>query len=525
MTDKKLVAVLMSAIAKNSGADEQDSVITSKAILAALAEIGCRGIVVELTTDVSRAEAELRRLKPDVVFNIVDTVAGRGCYLPLAPALLENLGIPYAGESASSLNATTNKVFSKRIMRQGGIQTPAWFVPGEGLTGNVHFPARFIGKSVWEHASIGIDDESVREAEGDDDLLALVRRAEEKTNSSSFAEEFIDGREFNVSLLSIRGVIEVLPIAEMTFRDYDADKLKIVHYDAKWNEDAPEYHRTVRTFDFPKEDALLLSKLRRAAMSCAEIFGLRSYSRVDFRVDEGGRVFVLEINANPGIAPDSGFISAAERRGLSYADVVREIIAEAESREPKSRIESRESEVKKLDPRSSILDPSENRKSPEISFRLEVRADDLEAVRGIVASSGYFYAEEIDIAVELVQEKLDKGAESTYEFVFAEIEGRVAGYTCFGRIPGAAGSFDLYWIAVDQSIRGAGVGGKLMKRTEKEIANLGGRRAFLQTSSRDLYESTRGFYIKMGWTLVATLDEYYDEGDSQLVYSKRLASV
>lgn len=160
--------------------------------------------------------------------------------------------------------------------------------------------------------------------------------------------------------------------------------------------------------------------------------------------------------------------------------------------------------------------------SSEPTFRTNVVPADRAAVRDIVASTNFFSAEEIDVAVELVDEHLQTGEASGYYFLFAECSGVVAGYTCFGPIPCTQSSYDLYWIAVHQKFRGHGLGLKLMQRTEALIAARGGKRVYIETSSRPQYEPTRGFYLRCQYQQAALLTDYYADGDGKLIYERKL---
>jgi ribosomal protein S18 acetylase RimI-like enzyme len=153
-------------------------------------------------------------------------------------------------------------------------------------------------------------------------------------------------------------------------------------------------------------------------------------------------------------------------------------------------------------------------------FREHVTPEDEARVRDIVVSTGFFSPAEVEIAVELVQERLAKGVRSGYEFLFAEQEGRVAGYACYGEIAGTAGSYDLYWIAVHQRCRGLGLGRVLLFEIEQRIALAGGRRIYAETSGRAQYLPTRSFYEACGFIAEATLADFYAPGDDKVVYSK-----
>jgi len=156
----------------------------------------------------------------------------------------------------------------------------------------------------------------------------------------------------------------------------------------------------------------------------------------------------------------------------------------------------------------------------EINFRTDVKASDIEAVGDIVKSTKFFNEEEIQVAMELVEERVEKGEESGYEFIFAEINNKVVGYTCYGRIPCTKHSFDMYWIATHQDYQGLGIGKKLIDETEKAIKNLGGHGIYVETSTKDQYHPTRSFYLKMNYIQKAVFEDFYDKNDGKVVYIK-----
>ena len=136
--------------------------------------------------------------------------------------------------------------------------------------------------------------------------------------------------------------------------------------------------------------------------------------------------------------------------------------------------------------------------------------------------SGFFNQEEQEVGVSLVSERLQQGESSGYFFQFAQQNNHVQGYTCFGPIPGTQTSYDLYWIAVDNNLRGHGIGKNLLIQTEAEIAKRGGTRVYIETSSTNLYLPTCSFYEKNGYYLEAQLKDYYAPGDNKLLYTKIL---
>jgi len=156
----------------------------------------------------------------------------------------------------------------------------------------------------------------------------------------------------------------------------------------------------------------------------------------------------------------------------------------------------------------------------EINFRTDVKASDIEAVGDIVKSTKFFNEEEIQVAMELVEERVEKGEESGYEFIFAEINNKVIGYTCYGRIPCTKHSFDMYWIATHQDYQGLGIGKKLIDETENAIKNLDGHGIYVETSTKDQYHPTRSFYLKMNYIQKAVFEDFYDKNDGKVVYIK-----
>jgi len=157
-----------------------------------------------------------------------------------------------------------------------------------------------------------------------------------------------------------------------------------------------------------------------------------------------------------------------------------------------------------------------------VTWREGPRPSDAERIREIFVSSGFFSKEEIDVAVELVQERLGKGLVSGYYFLFAEKDDQVIGYSCFGPIPCTTESYDIYWIAVQNDLRRSGLGRKILERVEQKIREVGGKRIYVETASRDQYTPTRSFYMRCGYKEEATLRDFYSPGDSKIIYLKVL---
>jgi ribosomal protein S18 acetylase RimI-like enzyme len=164
-----------------------------------------------------------------------------------------------------------------------------------------------------------------------------------------------------------------------------------------------------------------------------------------------------------------------------------------------------------------------NKNTPLI-FRENVLPGDAAMVRAIAASSGFFYEHEIEVAVELVEERLQKGLKSGYLFLFAELDGHTVGYSCYGEIACTVGSYDLYWIAVHNDCRNQGIGKMLLKKNEELIAALGGRCIWVETSAQEKYQPTREFYLHNQYHTEAVLKDFYGPGDDKFIFVKRLTA-
>ncbi len=157
-----------------------------------------------------------------------------------------------------------------------------------------------------------------------------------------------------------------------------------------------------------------------------------------------------------------------------------------------------------------------------LEFRDELHSEDVHVIREIVESTGFFHPWEVEIAVELADERLNKGVASGYNFLFADSESQTEGYVCFGEIPCTRASYDVYWIAVRKQSQGRGRGRSLMLLAEQRMTEMGGRRVYVETSGRTDYLPTRRFYERHGYEVAAELPDFYEPGDAKVIYSKQL---
>lgn len=331
MAIEKVVPLLYNSVTKNSAPDEQDVMDQVKAVSQALKQLGYTVIEQPFELGSGHGIRSIMAMKPAFLFNLVEALAGEARLSYLAPALFEAHGFEYTGCSAESLMLTTNKMTTKKMMLAAGIPTPPWANQSK-LYNRLE---DYIIKPIFEDGSIGLGPDSVVLQKSPEDIAYLVNKIEIETGKAYFAEQYIAGREFNVSILGSKDKPVVLPPSELRFVGYkDRNMLEIVDYRAKWNEDSFEYQHTIPSYDFDPSDDKLLRELRDIAEACWYEFGLKGYARVDLRVDERGKPWVLEVNANPCLSPNSGFVLSAAQAGIAFQSLVECIVAEATGQEP-----------------------------------------------------------------------------------------------------------------------------------------------------------------------------------------------
>jgi D-alanine-D-alanine ligase len=314
------ILVLHSDVPGDAPPEDQDTLIAADAVAVALHGRGHK--VTQAAFREQSLAGLLARDKPDIVFNMVEGVDGKGLLASIAPRMLEEMGMPFTGAPAKPMDVTFDKPLTKRLLREAGLVTPDWAVPPDwhGLDGRA-----WIVKAALEDGSIGLDDGCIVTGP---EVPARAAASQVRFGGRWFAEEYVEGREFNIALLGSASNMRIMPMAEMTFADWPPDKPRIVGYGAKWDEGSDGYRQTVRRFGVERDEPRLAAKLKSDCERVWSLFGLTGFVRVDFRV-RGGEPLILEINVNPGITPDAGFPAAAAEAGMSYDELIEEIVRAA----------------------------------------------------------------------------------------------------------------------------------------------------------------------------------------------------
>lgn len=298
------------------GADPDVMILgTLEAIEAVLSAEGNQVTRVPAHTD-GRWVERVRRMKPDLVFNLCEGIDGVAALESSAISALEVLDIPFTGSSSWTTSLCLRKHVVNALLDRAGLPIPRFaVVRREAPLPTVGFPA--IVKPAAEDASIGVEQRSVVRSE-----RALRERVEAMHQrwDELIVQRYVDGREVNVGILGD----EVLPISEIHFDALPKGMWRIVSYRAKWDLGSEEDVGTVPQCPADLAPALA-DDLLALARTAWRIVGGEGYGRVDFRIDRKGRPWLLEVNANPDIAPDAGLARMARVAGMDYGALVRAI--------------------------------------------------------------------------------------------------------------------------------------------------------------------------------------------------------
>jgi len=476
-----------------------------------------------------------------VVFNLVEGFWANSERANFVPTIVHSFGKACTGNDTQGLLLSLDKWQSKTLLRAAGLPTPQGLIvqPGQSIPVRDLFDGPYIVKPAQADASEGIDNTSIIHNRGKA-LREAVVRIHDRQAQPALIEQYIDGRELNISMIHRKGKPQVLPLAEIDFSAFEADRPRIVGYEAKWLEDSFEFRNTPRIIPAPLPKRLTERIQDIAAASCRTLSCL-DYCRVDFRLDKANRPYVLEVNANPDITPGDGFAAALEAAGISYKAFVKLTIDNALKRS--SQLSVRRSQL----PRGRRQPATDNRQPTTIKI-CWCQPQDRQLVLSFLAETGFFRPDEIDIARELLDAALAEGPKGHYQSFVARVDSsqssvpsprlgeesrqlptdnrqlstfsEIVGWVCFGPTPCTLGTFDIYWIGVAPGWQGRGVGRALTDFAERAISERGGRLIVVETSSRDTYLPTRRFYEALGYREAARIADFYGPGDHKVVFLK-----
>jgi D-alanine-D-alanine ligase len=294
----------------------------------ALQRKGYRTSLFNIDGDIKRLINFIEVQKPDLIFNLCESLMGESLHEMHVAGIYELMNIPYTGAATLALGTCLNKVRTKEILKAHGIPTArhiisskveAWHIDDARL----HFP--FIVKPIHEDASIGIENSSVvYDIQSLQKQIAYILKT---FDEPALVEEYIEGRELNAAIIGNEQPT-LLPISEIDFSKLPSGYPKIVTYNAKWVEGTPEYDGTVGTCP-ARLDHDVEQHVREVALHAYQLMDIRDYARVDIRLDASNTPYVLEVNPNPDISCDAGFARSARTAGMTFDDMIVKIVETA----------------------------------------------------------------------------------------------------------------------------------------------------------------------------------------------------
>ncbi|MDP2695781.1 MAG: ATP-grasp domain-containing protein [bacterium] len=277
----------------------------------------------------SKIISKIEKINPDAIFNLCESLYDKAKNEVYVAGLFELLKIPYTGAPPFALAVALNKFKTKQILRAAGLPTPASILTIKdqpiSLAG---LNPPYIIKPIREDASAGITSRSVVRTK--EEVEARVKLIHNTYNQPALVEEYIDGREINVSIMG-NGEPKVLAVGEILFGKMPKGEPRIISYQAKWDPSSPLYAATEQSYPAQLDEKTRI-KIGKIGLQAYKEIGCRDYGRIDMRMRADGKVFILEVNPNPAISPDDGFERAAGVAGISYNEMLCKIVSYALAR-------------------------------------------------------------------------------------------------------------------------------------------------------------------------------------------------
>ncbi|MBU0558343.1 MAG: ATP-grasp domain-containing protein [Bacteroidetes bacterium] len=314
---------------------ESDPIAEYESIAEHLRQVGFDCYILNILDNIDIFLSDLKKNKPDAVFNFVEIYKNVAEWEKGFAGLVELMRVPYTGAPPMGLGTCQSKVLTKKILSSIGIRTPRFVYleqPQKLYRFKLNYP--LIVKPALEDASAGIDVDAV--VTNYKKLKSRINYIFQEFKQPVLIEEYIEGRELNVAVFGDDNP-KVLPISEIDFTKMPAHLPNIVSFQAKWNPLHEVYHKTI-----PKCPARLTKKIRaeaeRIALAAFKTTGCRDYCRVDMRLSKDNELYVLEVNPNPDLTEDAGFMRSMSEAGYSYGEALKAIVDLAIERGEKAAV-------------------------------------------------------------------------------------------------------------------------------------------------------------------------------------------
>lgn len=300
---------------------------TEANVLAALGELGYTTEHLAIFDNLDLLRQKLEAFAPDVIFNLADQFKNNRGFDQNIASLLEMQGVPFTGCGATGLVLCKHKGTSKKILGYHHIHVPNFVVIPRGQRiarlKRPKFP--LLVKPVKEEASYGISQASF--VTSDEQFRERVAFIHEKHDADVIAEEYIEGREFYVSVMgNLR--LTVFPIRELVFGEVPPNEPKIATYKAKWDEEYRKRWGLQNQFPEGLEPALV-AQIEEVCKRIYRLLTIEGYARIDLRLTAANEIYFIEANPNPILAADEDFAQAAGKAGLTYPQLIDRIIRQA----------------------------------------------------------------------------------------------------------------------------------------------------------------------------------------------------
>jgi D-alanine-D-alanine ligase len=450
----------------------------------------------------------LRRSPEKIVFNLIEDLNGHVLDFCKVPAVCRAYGKVCTGGDTPCLLLTQDKWRTKAVLKAANLPCPdGVIVP---IDQKIHLQelerGKYIVKPVFSDASEGIDAESVVDLPS----MALhraVKRIHKQLEQPAIVEQFIPGRELNVSVLQRNGRVEVLPIAEIDFSAFGQDYPHIVDYSAKWMPGSFVYQNSPRIIPTRLPDQLAES-VHTYAIAAWHFLGCQDFARVDFRLDENDNIFILEVNPNPDISLEAGFVAALTASEIKFEEFIKILLDNASARLGEEFSDNESNSIPK-------------KKQPRINIR-QTCSEDRPKILSVLKETNFFRNGELAVAQEVLDTALTQGADGDYQSFVAEDGRNIIGWVCFGPTPCTLGTFDIYWLVVAPEKQHHGIGSYLMQYATNLIEDQKGRMIVVETSGSSRYLSTRRFYERMGYFEASRVKDFYTVDDDKVIYVKHI---
>jgi D-alanine-D-alanine ligase len=502
---------------------EHDILYTADTISRIVQQAGLPISRLGVTDDPAALISSLKSLAPDVVFNLYEGTARWGNAEAYVSGILELLRIPYTGCPTQPLLLCRSKPLTKQLLAGAGLPTAPFMVVDGEIPTSCSIPWPVIVKPGAEDASVGIDQDSV--VTSLEQLQARVKVLQERYGPLVLIEQFVRGREFNVSMIEKNGELTTLPFSEILFvpPPEHADLWPIVSFDAKWRPGTRDFIATPAKN--PAEvTPEMFHEVSTLAKKCFHLVACRDYARVDFRVNEQGQPFILEVNPNPCISPLAGLAAGLESAKIPYSEFILGLIRAGLRRGTTPELADAVSSIPVTDSAPSVV-PSEAEIGRR-SYRLRpAKRGDLAPICAVLERAEALSNEERVQLRDKMNDIITKRDRRGWNAHVLTAGRTLYGVVSFHPSDQSQGIYLIELISVVSEKRRQGYGIALLESAENAVRASGGRLLQVGLTSGPNGTSLRQFLTRSGYLQVGEIPDYYRDGYAKLLFAKSLPSI